>query len=150
MISFRQYADHLERSLGRIKPQMLEGCAKFGELCSNRAQDLIGRENPEWPPLAASTVKEKEALGFTGRISATDPLLRTGVMRGSIGFIAAIDMGGAMAIVGSGDHKAVWHEFGTSKMPPRPFLSLAMQKELPKARAIFGNIAVSLLTPRRR
>ena len=101
------------------------------------------------PALAPSTVAQKQALGFTGRISATDPLYRTGTMRDSIEGVAE----GFTAVVGSSDKVALWQEMGTLRttgnIPPRPFLGLAMSRVYPVADRIFGLIGVNLTNPQK-
>jgi phage gpG-like protein len=52
----------------------------------------------------------------TGRTDS--PLLETGDLRDSI----ERDVQHGVAYVGSNNPKALWHEFGTSRIPPRPFL----------------------------
>jgi phage gpG-like protein len=54
-------------------------------------------------------------------VSATDPLLRTGELRDSISHV----VDGRRAVVGSDDPVAIYQETGTSRIPPRPFLSTA-------------------------
>jgi hypothetical protein len=71
-------------------------------------------------------------LGF----SANDPLLRTGTLRDSIGHVVE----GNVGYVGTNDKVAPFQEFGTSKIPPRPFLGGALaatEQEIPK---IFGRL----------
>jgi hypothetical protein len=48
--------------------------------------------------------------------------------------------------VGSAEKKALWQEMGTSRIPPRPVVALAMKNTLPYAADVFGDIAVALLT----
>ncbi len=48
-------------------------------------------------------------------------------------------------VVGSNDLRALWQELGTSRIPPRSFLGLAMENALPIAEEIFGKIAVTVL-----
>ncbi|MDE1139976.1 MAG: hypothetical protein PW999_10035 [Paraburkholderia tropica] len=71
-----------------------------------------------WRQLAASTQEERERLGFT----PNDPLLRTGEMRETIEH----EVSGLTAVIGSKDPKAGWQEFGTNKIPPRPFMGPAV------------------------
>jgi len=70
---------------------------------------VIGHEHSYWQPLAASTLAEK---------AANTPLLETGSFRNSIG----ASIGIREARVGTNDFRGPYFEFGTSKMPPRPFL----------------------------
>ncbi len=76
---------------------------------------------PEWAELADSTLQEKERLGYS---PPDNPLLRTGDMRASI----KSEVKGLEAVIGSTDPKSVYHEFGTSKMPMRPFIGPAAFK----------------------
>jgi hypothetical protein len=48
-------------------------------------------------------------------------------------------------VVGSAEKIALYQEMGTSRIPPRPFLSLGLQNALPFARDVFGDLAVLLL-----
>lgn len=108
------------------------------------AAEYIGHEIPEWRPLAASTVKEKTDLGFVGRYSATDPLLRTGEMRDSIEGRADHDG----FVVGSTSKKALWQEMGTSRgIPPRPFLALALMRNTEHLADRYGRLAAMALIP---
>lgn len=75
---------------------------------------------PAWEPLADSTQDERVRLGFT----ADDPLLRTGELQESI----EKERQGLEGVVGSKSDVMVFHEFGTSKMPPRPVLGPAAFK----------------------
>jgi hypothetical protein len=141
MITLAQLAKHLEGAIVQCHPKLEVGLAKVGELTETMAVEYIGHEL--WKPLAASTVAEKTRLGYVGHVSATDPLLRTGSMRGSIRVLVE----GLTEVVGSGEKVALWQEMGTHKIPPRPFLAKAAINSLPHAKDVFGEIAVSLLTP---
>ena len=87
---------------------------------------------PEWAALKETTIYEKTRLGYVGQVSATDPLLRTGMMRESIEGAAE----GLTGVVGTDDPKAKWQEFGatrvgrnrTGTIPPRPFIGMAMME----------------------
>src|SRR5258708_4156170 len=120
MITVAEFAAHLERSIALIPREIERGLAEVGEVTAKLAQNYIGHEHHEWPPLAASTIADKEAHNF----AVPRPLLRTGHLRDSIK--AEVDVIDYTVVVGSNDHKAAWHEFGTRRMPPRPFLSMAM------------------------
>jgi phage gpG-like protein len=92
---------------------------KAASIVQTNAKDAIGNEHNgyDWPPLAESTIADKERQGYT----APAPLLRTGELRDSI----HTTIGHHVAYVGSNNDKAVWHEFGTNRVPPRPFISKA-------------------------
>jgi phage gpG-like protein len=101
----------------------LEAAAKMVE---TRAKGMIGHPNPGWPPLAESTLQHKGGLNM--------PLLETGQLRSSIESTVVFPS----AFVGSNDDRAVWHETGTSHVPPRSFLAAACAEEGP---AIAGTVA---------
>lgn len=72
---------------------------------------------PAWAPLAESTEAEKARLGYP----AGAPLLREGNLRDSIQH----EVVGHEAVVGSKSPIAAYQEFGTDKIPPRPFIGPA-------------------------
>src|SRR5208337_5085352 len=78
-----------------------------GEEFIKRAKAAIGTYEYGWPPLAARTIERK---------GADTPLLETGAMRES-GFY---EVRGTSFIAGFSDEKIVYHEYGTSHVPPRP------------------------------
>lgn len=126
------FIEHLVRLRGGIPAAQRRGMKRAAELVKQEAQQLIGTEYEKWAPLAASTVAEKQRLGYTGRISATDPLYRTGELRATIG--ASWDEHHAR--VGSNDPIAAYQEFGTARIPARPFLgAAAFRKGADAARA---------------
>ena len=88
-----------------------------------------------WPELADSTKEDRLRKGFT----ENDPLLRSGDLRESIHHEAE-DWEGT---VGSDSDVMVWQEFGTSKMPPRPVLGIALYDNLDKIQDMIGHAAVS-------
>lgn len=94
---------------------------------AEQAKNLIGRENFWWEPLARSTVREKRRLGYTGRVSPTDPLFRTGQMRESIEPVAR----GLTGAVQSDDDVMLYQDQGTKNIPARytllPALGMAVE-----------------------
>jgi hypothetical protein len=107
---------------------------KVGELAETMAVHYIGTYQTGWPHLAESTLAKK---------SADTPLLETGEMRDSI--TRELDPLELAVTVGSKSKIALWQEMGTSRIPPRPFLSLAMHRSLPFAQETFGKIAATIL-----
>ena len=106
------------------------GLKSAGRLLVETAKDLIGTEDPSWPPLADATVEEKERLGYVSQVSETDPLLRTGSLRASIVTQSQVTTLGRGAVeIGSNDPVAEWQEFGTRTIPPRPFIGTALFRE---------------------
>jgi HK97 gp10 family phage protein len=90
---------------------------------------------PEWAPLAESTEASKKSKGYP----AGAPLLASGQMRARISH----EIDGLDAVIGSPDDIAVFHEFGTSKMPPRPIFGPAVYKNLEKLHFIIGTEVVA-------
>jgi hypothetical protein len=144
MITLAEWAAMLERSLATLPAQLEIGLDKVGELAETLAVSYIGHEQESWPPLAESTLRDKEAKGFP----VPSPLLRTGEMRDSIR--RELDPIALEVIVGSSDPRALWQEMGTSRIPPRPFLALGMQHALPFAVETFGNIMVKTIIGAKR
>ena len=159
MISFKEFAEHLERAIEQCGPQIEIGLAKVGEHTRTMAAEYFGREMSFWEPLSQATlkgfrhpygfwIKGKEELGYSGHISATDPLLRTGATERSL----AVAVEGLTMAVGSPSKIMLYQEMGThnsltGNIPPRPVLGPAAMGSLPYAGEVFGEIAVALLTP---
>lgn len=104
--------------------EMERGLKKCAVLVENTAkqeigvyQGAIGPFSP-WPALADSTQAERARLGY----SPDEPLLRTGELRDSIKH----EVDRLHAVIGSKEDKAAWQEFGTDKIPPRPFMGPAV------------------------
>ena len=114
----------LRRGASALRREALLGAIKeIAVRATLQARWSIGRENAWWAPLARRTVQEKRRLGYTGHVSATDPLLRTGRMRTSIRAGAV----GLTAFVFSRDDVALWQDQGTHTIPARHFLLPAME-----------------------
>ena len=116
---------HLTASRGRLAAAETAGLLRGATLIRDEAKDLIGTEYAGWAALAPSTVAEKERLGYTGKVSATDPLLRTGEMRATIQASAE----GHHAAAGTNDKIAEYQEFGTARIPARPFMGPAAYRK---------------------
>lgn len=86
-------------------------------LLEDSAKEAIGNDDYifGWPRLAQSTIDRK---GFER------PLFETGALRDSI--THNVDSNGKEAAVGTDLDYAKYLEFGTSKMPARPFLGGAL------------------------
>ncbi len=74
------------------------------------------------------------------------PLRDTGALEESIVGEAESMFGGAEGAVGSDDHIAYFHEFGTKRMPPRSIFAMAMMIFAPElAPAIYEAFAAEIL-----
>lgn len=142
-MTLEQLSKMLEEASLRCEAELQLDLLKIGEMTKTMATEYIGHEMNEWPALAASTVKEKEKLGYVNQVSATDPLLREGDMRDSI----QVEQADLVVAVGSADKVALYQEMGTKHMPPRPFLGLAMRNSILEALDLLGETAKRLLSP---
>ncbi len=124
-ISLTEFAARLASMDADMKTAQEEAVERGARMVAKKAKQLIGKEQPEWPALAESTIEDKRRKGFP----VPKPLLRTGEMRDSISSSKAEweDPQTVVAYAGSTDPKSKFHELGTSKIPPRPFISLAAQ-----------------------
>ncbi len=82
-------------------------------ILKEQAQSEIGVPGWGWPPLAPDTLARK---------GVNTPLLEEGDLQESI----AWNSSGTEGYVGTDNFTGPLHEFGTSKMPPRPFLATAL------------------------
>lgn len=92
---------------------------------------------PAWESLAPSTVEDRVRQGYT----PDDPLLRSGEMRDSI----VTEHSPKEAVIGSKEKVAAYQEFGTDRIPPRPFLGPAALAKSKQVKAIIGAHVVGAL-----
>ena len=118
----------IELEMNVLGPALI---ARACELVAAEAQRVIGTYDYGWPSLAPSTLAKK---------SADTPLLETGEMRSSIEWNSS----GNEGHVGSNNDKAVWHELGTSRIPPRPFLAGAAMAMEPKIHELFKRAVMAV------
>jgi phage gpG-like protein len=136
--SLASFAAHLEAD---VKLACDAAVVKSCKLVSNTAKNMLGHPQPFWPVLKPETIEHK-ARGNT-------PLLETGALRDSIEWTAPLHEGGdTVGYVGSNHPEATWHELGTSRIPPWPFLSIAVigkESEIHEimARLVFGAMCVA-------
>lgn len=96
------------------------------EHIAEAARSYLGHEQVEWPPLSESTLEDKRRHGWP----VPSPLLRSGELRDSISATGPVrENGHAVAYAGSTSKIAVYQEFGTTHIPPRPFIGLAIDRE---------------------
>lgn len=75
-----------------------------------------------WAPLAQPTKADRVRQGY----SEDEPLLRSGELRDSI----ISEVAGLAAIVGTKSEIGLWLEFGTARIPPRPFIGPAYVRKI--------------------
>ena len=142
--SLAKFAEHLaimSVAVVAAEHKALKRCAKLVEATAKSEigtyQDAVG-PFPAWPALAESTEDQKEKSGYP----LNSPLLRTGEMRDSIEH----EVSGNEAVIGSKSDIAAYQEFGTDKIPPRPFIGPAAFRNKEKIRRIIGEATVEGLT----
>src|ERR1700694_4467499 len=111
--SLASFAGFLTGVVVKMEEQKHHALEEAAQILEHEAKSYPGEYQPGWPALQPETVGRKA--------TGDSPLLETGAMRASYEHTVGHDE----AVVGSNDDKAVWHEVGTSKMPPRPVLGLA-------------------------
>ena len=148
MLSCKQMAEKLEWAAVRARNELDIPTEALMKGVSEEAKGFIGTYQDGWAPLAESTLNGWN--GHPGKIELgyappDNPLLREGTMRESIEGAAEKSMFGASGVVASKSLVALWQELGTVKIPPRPFLALAMSRSYVAADLIFGTFALKLL-----
>jgi HK97 gp10 family phage protein len=101
---------------------------KACRMIEKEAKTAIGTYRYDWTPLLPETVARK-ARGDT-------PLLETGELRDSIEHNVGREGNEVVGYVGTNDPRAKYHEFGTSTIPARPFLSAAAMRQEDKIHAM--------------
>jgi phage gpG-like protein len=110
ILGFVAQIRQIESDIDKLGPAII---ARACEMVCARAKAMLGTYQDGWPALQPETIARK--------MRGDSPLLETGEMRDSIEWNSS----GLQGYVGSNNDRAVWMELGTSKVPPRPFLSLA-------------------------
>jgi hypothetical protein len=127
---FREFPIVLMRAA--VKRELLDKLflKEVGKAVKNKTKELIGHEQPEWPPLADFTKADRVAKGYP----ENEPLLREGKLRNSVGY--KVDCGIVKKDVSIGykvgygtDEYAKAQEEGKGKIPPRPALKTALFRE---------------------
>jgi phage gpG-like protein len=119
----------IEHDLKKVEHAII---ARACEMVCAEAKRVIGEGYPEWPALSPETLARK---------MMNTPLLETGELRGSIEWNAE----GNEGFVGSNLEKAVWHELGTSRIPPRPFLMGAAIRMEPLIHAMAAKAVMAVM-----
>jgi phage gpG-like protein len=106
---------------------------KAAVIVETESKRVLGTYDYSWPPLQPETVASKA--------TGDSPLLETGELRDSIHH----EVHGHEADVGSDNDKAVWHELGTSRVPPRSFLmQAAVHKEHEVVKVLEAEVVLHL------
>lgn len=131
--SFAQFAAHLLTAAADIELAREVAVVKASKHLAKTARNMLGHEQPFWPSLKPETIEHK-ARGNT-------PLLESGALRGSIEWTAPVHEGGEVAgYVGSNHPEATWHELGTKRIPPRPFIGSAARGQEHVIHEMIGHV----------
>lgn len=125
MLSPTEAAEQLRTDATRVRGELVRITRITAAHGAELAREMFGVRQLTWEPLADSTTKQKERLGFGGPPDY-DPLLRTGEMRDSVQGRSS----GTVGEVFSDDPKIIYSEFGTAREPPRPVLEPAVIEAL--------------------
>jgi hypothetical protein len=119
----------IERDMHDLGPGIV---ARACQMVYEEARRVIGEGYSDWPQLQPATLAHK---------IANTPLLETGELRASIEWQSH----GLKGEVGSNLDKAVWHELGTSRIPPRSFLAGAAQHMGPEIEKMAHKAVVAVM-----
>jgi HK97 gp10 family phage protein len=139
-----KFAEHLmQASIGEALV-LHEGLKITCKLIVHDAKKKIGHYQKEvgpfqdWAELTESTKDDRYRKGYP----ENEPLLRQGDLRDSIqSEVKALE-----GVVGSKSPIAAYQEYGTSRIPPRPFIGPAAFQNKKKIRKIIGAAAFEGIT----
>lgn len=114
MIEPGEMAAVLRRAAARVVVDLEETITITMERAREIATEQIGKDKPNWEPLAPATY----ARGSEG------PLLRSGVMRDGL----EVRHRGLEGALVSTEPYIVYSEYGTAREPPRPLLQWAVRE----------------------
>lgn len=137
MFSLESLAFHFAAQARAISHQQ-EALEQAAQIIETEAKAMIGHYQDGWAPLAESTERQKAQKGYPPNA----PLLATGEMRDSIEH----NVNGLTAFIGTNDDKMKYHEFGTSKMPPRPVYLMAFEHKKNEVIDAVGQSTVKYLS----
>jgi len=130
----RAVLDALNRLL-RETENLSPAMRQIGETLMLHTEEAFELEGPGWPELAPSTRKDRDKLGFTGKM-----LERTGALKRSIFTEYGRDFALIASSMPEGKGYAALHQFGgeagrgrSVMIPPRPFLPITDTGELSDA-----------------
>jgi phage gpG-like protein len=121
----------ISHAMDRNEHHLLDEGSK---ILQDEAKRVLGTYEYGWPQLKPKTIARKS--------TGDSPLLETGELRDSI----QRDVQQHAAYVGSNNKKAIWHEYGTSRIPPRPFLGPTAVGKTEEIGQMMGHKFHALLT----
>ncbi|MBX9901253.1 MAG: hypothetical protein K2Y28_10785 [Burkholderiaceae bacterium] len=123
-----------------VQKRAEQALAHAAELIEKTAKEEIGHYQPAvgpfeaWQALAPSTLAHHAAMGV-----GDTPLLVTGELYASIEH----ELSGNEAVIGTKMEIGAYQEFGTDKIPPRPFMGPAAFKNKDKIERIMAKGVVA-------
>ena len=124
VLNAEEVARALEEKGVKARIAMQQGLREAAMLVEREAKLNITRGRPEWPPLKPETIKRK---------GSSKALIDTGTLRASI----THKVHSNYAEVGPfGVKYAVFQEYGTRYIPPRPFLRPALYENVKRIKEI--------------
>jgi phage gpG-like protein len=133
LLEFVAKTKAIEHDLKKVEHAIV---ARACQMVADEARRVLGEGYAEWPALQPETIARK--------MRGNTPLLETGELRASIQW----NSHGNEGYVGSNNDKAVWHELGTSKIPPRPFLMGAAIRMEPQIHAMAARAVMAVMAGR--
>lgn len=125
------FIQHLATAERGLQAHLTHALDQAGKVIQDDATGRIGHYQaavgsfPAWAQLSPTYEARKVAKGY----KANAPLLASGAMLKSISRYVGLNE----VVIGATDPKMVYHEFGASRMPPRPVFGpavLATQKQV--------------------
>lgn len=154
---FEEALIKLERQITLSKDAML---LMFQEEVKHELQDnILGRLSPlpgsmsqvgvfsTWQPLAESTIDRKASHGLGRDGNPNSMLWSTGALAESIE--STVEIPHTKATVGTDIEYAAALEFGTSRMPPRPFMGPAASRAMSRLYPRFERILTRTIAGQR-
>jgi HK97 gp10 family phage protein len=136
---------HLSTLEKAVHQRTQEGLRHAAARVEQTAKEQLGTYQPAvgsfnaWPKLAPKTLEQHARMGV-----GDTPLLVTGKLRDSIGY----EVEDNAAIVGTKLPLAAAQEFGTDRIPPRPFMGPALHRNIPEIEKIMGEALFAAMTER--
>lgn len=140
--SLEKFSDHLKKVV--MKKVAYE--EKWGEFCAKllekESKDKIGHLQEGWAPLADSTKKDKERLGYVFNADY-NPLYREGDLRDSIKGVYNLSL--HQILLGSFSEIMIYQALGTMHIPPRDPIGTTMAQAKPEIALYLGQMFVQWL-----
>ena len=135
--TFAIAAKRIEAFVGSLESEIKEAGEEFATAFTKKVKENIETQALPWEPLTEKWQEYKARHGLDPRI-----LISTGGMVGAIDFEYNEGDGDNVlgyVTVGSGyEELAIIHEYGTSTIPPRPFIAPTVHEMEDKAEEIFN------------